>query len=405
MEKRIVLKGTDFASPEDFQRHSRVVDASEDKLPYSGLPVDWIGDNSYATTVPEQHALIIGDTGCGKTRRLIIPSIKLISKTGESMVISDPKGELYRKTASSLRKKGYEIRVLNLREPRNGDRWNPLEIIEKMYRSDDPDVRDKALIMLEEIIDMTGSDVESDGDRYWASVAKQFLKAVCLTILEFGESGELNFTNIAVLESQISSVILRRIENGGKEKDDEVVSFMRFFRSLDPDSAIRQNFQGAVNVSAEKTFTCISSVAHTMANAFVRQKAVQFLLSSTDFDISSLGEKSTVLFIILPDEIGTLYPLATMFVNQIYSILCDEAYTNGGMLNVKVNFILDEFANFARLENISQMLTASRSRACASSSSARMWTSSRVYTAETVPPSSEATARAGYSWGAGIPSS
>ncbi len=362
MEKRIKNRGTDFASPEDFQKHSRVVDAAADTLEYSGLPIDWIGDGRYATTVPEQHALIIGDTGCGKTRRLIIPSIKLISKTGESMVISDPKGELYLKTAGKLKEKGYEIRVLNLREPRNGDRWNPFEIIEKMYRSEDEDEKDKALIMLDEILDMMGSSIESDDDMYWSNVAKQFIKAICLTLLDYGDEGELSFSNIAVLEGQISSAIQRRIEAEGRMRDEEVRSFMDFFNMLDRTSLIKQNFQGAVNVTAGRTFSSVASNAHTMATVFVRQRAVQFLLSSTDFDIRSIGEKSTALFIILPDEMQTLYPLATMFINQIYSILCDLAYRNGGMLPVKVNFILDEFANFAKLDNIAPMLTASRSR-------------------------------------------
>ncbi len=368
MEKRIRRSGTDYATPGNFLKHTYSVNAGDEHLEYTGLPLDWEGDGRYSTTKPEQHALIIGDTGCGKTRRLIIPSIKLIGKTGESMVISDPKGELYKKTAGALKKKGYEIRALNLRNPRNGDRWNPLMVVEKMYFSKDEDEKNKGLIMLEEIIDMMAQGVESGSDKYWASLGKQYIKAIAMTILDYGKKGDLTFSNIALLESEVTTLLQKRIEISSKGGDPRVVRdrnvelFMRFFNGLDENSPIRQNYQGVVCIAADKTFAGVASVAHTMASAYVRERAVQTLLSSSDFDITSLGERSVALYIILPDEIQTLYPLATMFVNQIYSILCDLAYKNGGMLKRKVNFILDEFANFARLDNIASMLTASRSR-------------------------------------------
>ena len=93
-------RGAEFSTDEDFLKSSVIVSSTANKLNYSGLPLDVcasIGDssseNSIATSKEELHCFIVGDTGCGKTRRLIVPSIRLIGKSKESMVISDPNGK------------------------------------------------------------------------------------------------------------------------------------------------------------------------------------------------------------------------------------------------------------------------------------------------------------------------
>ena len=368
MEKRITAGTADFLTTAGLLDHSVAVDTKEEKLEYSGIVLEYLDYGRYATTKREQHTIIVGDTGCGKTRRVIIPSVKLLGKTGESMIISDPKGELYRKTADELRKKGYEIHVLNMRNPRNGDRWNPLTLIEDMYFSPERDRKDRGLMMLDEIIDLMGEDVDSERDRYWCTVSKQFIRAVSLTILEYAPCHSLSFSSLAVAASVLLKTVEKRIRadeassTDSSGYDEDVRTFLNFLSLLPSDSVIRQSYESTTTVSSLTTFTCISSQVQTMINMFVREESVRFLFSSSDFDIASIGEKSTVLYIVLPDEMTTLYPLATLFVHQIYSVLIDEAFRNGGKLNNRVTFILDEFANFTRLRNISSVLTASRSR-------------------------------------------
>ena len=87
------------------------------------------------------------------------------------------------------------------------------------------------------------------------------------------------------------------------------------------------------------------------------------LFSVSEIDITSIGERPTALFFILPDDSQALYPIATVFVKQIYSALVRLADSKrDGRLPVKVTFLLDEFANFAKLPSVESMLTAARSR-------------------------------------------
>ena len=81
----------------------------------------------------EYHTLVIGATGSGKTQTVIKPTVKFLAKAGESMIITDPKGEIYESTAEMLRDKGYDVQVLNFREPQNGTCWNPLSLPYKNF--------------------------------------------------------------------------------------------------------------------------------------------------------------------------------------------------------------------------------------------------------------------------------
>lgn len=327
-------------------------DASE--LEYSGIPLDTSpsGGNEYATSKKELHAFIVGDTGCGKTRRLIVPSIRLIGKTGESMVISDPKGELYRKTAGGLKAHGYDIKVVNMRSPGRGQRWNPFAEVEKLYRTDGEENYDRAMLLIEDIIEVIHAPNRSGRDPYWDNIAVQYIKAMIFMILEY--SRNLSFGAIADLDKSLSFIMTH-----------DPASFLDHIASLDDYSPIKENISALLDLvkgDVSTTLGCALSEAKMIISQYTRQLTIRRLLETSDFDISDIGRKPTALFIILPDDSEALYPIATLMVKQIYSTLINDADERGGMLENRVSFILDEFSNFTRLEAIGSMLTASRSR-------------------------------------------
>ena len=115
----------------------------------------WVDDG-------ESHTLIMGSTGSGKTRRLITPLIKILAKKGESMILTDPKGELYEENVAMLTAKGYNIVLLNLRDPEKGNAWNPLTLPYQLYKEGS----DKANELLSDLAKNLLHDEKTD-DPFW----------------------------------------------------------------------------------------------------------------------------------------------------------------------------------------------------------------------------------------------
>ena len=92
----------------------------------------WVDNSDY-------HSLVIGATGSGKTQTVILPTVHSLAKAKESMIITDPKGEIYEGTSNMLRAKGYDILLLNFRDPQNGNSWNPMTLPYQMYKKGNQD--------------------------------------------------------------------------------------------------------------------------------------------------------------------------------------------------------------------------------------------------------------------------
>ena len=361
--------GAKFESTERFLENSVVVDSTSKELDAVGIPLTHVGETKFATAKDELHAFIIGDSGCGKTRRLILPAIRLYAKTHRSMVISDPKGELYKNTADSLKKNGYKVMVLNFRNPSRGSRWNPLGLIENMYRSGDQEEKDRAVLMLKDIIDIMKKEGESEKDRFWENSASKVLMGIALLIMEYGNSGDLTFENISLTSREIFDSIAKEKGRGGRssffnvqEENGESASFISFLKTLPKNSPILDNLH-AITTVAEDTRNSIIGVFDNMLSVYTNQESLQSLFAASDIDIEDLGKTPTALFFVLPDDSGALYPIATVFVKQIYTTLVNLADNNlHGTLDNRVVFLLDEFANFAKIPSVESMLTAARSR-------------------------------------------
>ena len=130
----------------DMKKELKPVVATSVKADAGGIPLIndgktlWVDDGQY-------HNLIIGSTGSGKTQCIIFPMVQSLAKHNESMVITDPKGEIYEQTSEMLRKRGYNIVLLNFRNPQNGNAWNPLTLPYRLWTSGN---QDKAIELLDD---------------------------------------------------------------------------------------------------------------------------------------------------------------------------------------------------------------------------------------------------------------
>ncbi len=300
----------------------------------------WVDDSEY-------HTLVIGATGSGKTQTVIKPTVKLLAKAGESMIITDPKGEIYEATAEMLRDRGYDVQVLNFRDPQNGSSWNPLDLPYQMYKNGN---QDKAIELLDDLaLNILYDETNTNADPFWEKTSADYFSGVALGLFENATPEEININSISLMTTV------------GEEKFGGSTYIKEYFEAKDPASAAAINASSTIMAPSE-TKGSILSVFKQKVKLFASRENLSEMLSHNDIDLASIGRKKTALFIVVQDEKKTYHSLVTILLKQCYETLIDVAQENGGSLPVRTNFLLDEFANMPPLKDVTTMITAARSR-------------------------------------------
>lgn len=300
----------------------------------------WVDDGEY-------HNLVIGSTGSGKTQIVVHPLVKILAKKSESMIITDPKGEIYRGNAEMLRAKGYNVIVLNFRDPDQGSAWNPLTLPYTLYKNGN---KDKAIELLDDLaINILYDEKSQTQDPFWEKTSADYFVGLALALFEDAKESEVNLNSI----NYISTV--------GEEKYHGTNYLKDYFSDKDPGSPMYVNVVSALMAPAD-TKGSILSVFKQKIKIYSSREKISEMLSHSDFDMYSIGRTKTAVFVVVQDEKRTYHPLVTTFIKQCYETLIDVAQENGGKLNYRTNFILDEFANMPPLKDVTTMVTAARSR-------------------------------------------
>ncbi len=300
----------------------------------------WIDDSEY-------HTLVIGATGSGKTQTVIKPTVKFLSKKGESMIITDPKGEIYEATAEMLRSKGYEILLLNFRDPQNGNAWNPMSLPYEVYKSGK---QDKAIELLDDLaLNILYDESNANADPFWEKTSADYFSGLALGLFEDAKEDEININSVNLMSTV------------GEDKFGGSTYIKEYFGAKDPSSTAAIDAFGTITAPSE-TKGSILSVFKQKVKLFASRENLSEMLSYSDIDLKSIGKKKTAVFIVIQDEKKTYHSLVTILLKQIYETLIDVAQENGGKLPVRTNFLLDEFANMPPLKDVTTMITAARSR-------------------------------------------
>ena len=309
-----------------------------------GVPIIYDKDNAYIDD-SNMHSLVIGATGSGKTAGIINPTMKMLMKGKESMVITDPKGEIYEDNYKILKDLGYQIIVLNFREPQKGSCWNPYDL---PYKYQQEGNYDKANELLNDL--STNIVVDGQGqDPFWQNAAADYLTGLGLGLFQDAPLDEININSVNLMINQ------------GEERFGASTYMKEYFKMQDPNSPVAINLAGTVT-TADETKAGIMAVLQQKVKTLAVTRNLSEMLSKNDFDMASIGEKPTALFMIIQDEKTTYHSLATIFIKQCYECLISTAYKHGGALPVRTNFLLDEFANMPKIKDIATMVTAARSR-------------------------------------------
>lgn len=370
------------------------------------------GNNAEINFVEPIHTLVVGTTSSGKTWRFIVPTIQIMSTCGAkpSFVITDPKGELYDTCTNKLKKEGYDVKVLDLRNPSVSMQWNPLTYPYQMYHrsfnlerevkvhppGDNP--KNYNLIMQREFdyefqtwyefagtayvdrqfmqqdmqviakklqddtystlgdICNTMAPIESSKDPSWEKTARRLIHGVMLAMLEDSMIPELGLT-----EDKYNMYNVYKICNTTDSGRDTFATLKKYlFENRDKFSKVPDLASQALQ-NADTTTKNYMGFVSGMVSLY-SDAGVSFMTSKTEVDLTSVDERPTAIFLIIPDEIRTRYPLAILFVTQLYKRLVDKAQTMGGKLKRHVYFLLDEFGNMPKFPEFGSSMAVGRSR-------------------------------------------
>ena len=335
-----------WAKDKEMKAVLKEVDPQAPSSEYAGIPLIskngklWVDNGEY-------HTLVIGATGAGKTQSTILPAIQCLAKKGESMILTDPKGELYEGTGELLKSKGYDIIVLNFRSPQKGNAWNPMTLPYRLYTSGN---KDKAIELLDDLaLNILYEENSGNSDPFWEKTSADYFSGLALGLFEDAPEEKININSISLTTTV------------GEEKCGGSTYVKEYFNLKDPNSPAYINASGTI-MAPNETKGSIISVFKQKVKLFSSRENLSEMLSYSDFDLRTIGERPTAVFIIIQDEKKTYHSLATIFIKQCYETLIDVAQEHGGKLPCRTNFLLDEFANMPPLKDVTTMITAARSR-------------------------------------------
>ena len=335
-----------WAKDKEIKEELKCVPITAKNAKEAGVPLI-LNDKEMWVDNGEYHSLVIGATGSGKTQTVILPMVHSLAKAKESMIITDPKGEIYEKTSNMLRARGYQILLLNFRDPQNGNAWNPMSLPYQMFKSGN---QDKAIELLDDLaLNILYDDSNKNADPFWDKTSADYFSGVALGLFEDAKEEEININSISLATTV------------GEEKFGSSTYIKEYFNAKDPNSAASINASSTIMAPSE-TKGSILSVFKQKVKLFASRENLSEMLSHSDVDLESIGEKPTAVFIVIQDEKKTYHSLVTILLKQIYETLISVAQKHGGKLPVRTNFLLDEFANMPPLKDVTTMITAARSR-------------------------------------------
>ena len=311
------------------------------------------------------HTLMIGAAGVGKTAFFLYPNLEFACASGMSFINTDCKGDVVRNYGTIAKKYyGYNISVLDLRNPTRSDENNILHLVNKymdIYLYDKNNLSAKAKaekyakITAKTIIDIGGGSTESGANAYFYDAAEGLLASVILLLAEFGDKNERHIVSVFKLIQDL----LAKSQPDSKAKSKTY--FSELMEKLPPEHKAKWLAGAALNTS-DQTMLSVMSTALSRLNSFLDSELEQMLCFGTAIDAEKFCNEKSAIFIVLPEEDTSKYFMVSLLIQQLYREILVIADENGGKLKNRVMFFMDEMGTFPKIDGMEAMFSAGRSR-------------------------------------------
>ena len=289
-----------------------------------------------------KNVLVVGGSGSGKTRFWLKPNLL---QCHSSYVVTDPKGTIVLECGQAMLKNGYKVKILNTINFKKSMRYNPFSYVHS----------EKDILKLVTTL-MTNTKGEgSGGDPFWEKSERLLLTALIAYLHYEAPVEEQNFATL--LEMLNTMQVLEDDE----EYQNPVDLLFEDLGKKKPNSfAVRQ--YKLYKLAAGKTAKSILISCGARLAPFDIQE-LRDLTMYDELQLDTLGDKKTVLFLIMSDTDSTFNFLISMVYTQLFNLLCDKADdVYGGKLPIHVRCLIDECANIGQIPNLEKLVATIRSR-------------------------------------------
>lgn len=277
------------------------------------------------------HKVVIANSGVGKTFSVAIPDIYQAIRRGESVIATDPKGELYGETSELARKYGYNVKVINTIRPDASDCCDFLHIVNGQPL--------KAKLLMEVIMSALAAE-----PGFWNDTNKNLLE----TLILYVDSGYSSYPR--TLESVYSL----------SAKSSQELSAL--FSSLPPEHPAKT--PGMAYVEGDEKVKKSAQFGLFQKLGIFNDPDIRKVVSRNEIDLTAPGKEKCIYYVCISDQTSALDVIASMFFTCLFLHLVEYAdfETDNRRLEVPVNMILDEFPNIAPIPDFAKKLNTVRSR-------------------------------------------
>jgi len=284
---------------------------------------------------PNRNIMVVGGPGSFKTQGFVITNV--LNETKNSIVVTDPKGEVYENTANFKKQQGYDVHVINFSKMKSSDRYNPLD-----YVTSDVEATNVAT----KIVDSSNKDGKKD---VWYYSQRSLLSALILYVKLEEHPKNRNMSGIVKFLQQ----------HGEADSDDEESELDKAFLTLEITHPARKLYElGYKKSRGDMKGSIIVSLLTTISD-YINETVGNFT-DFSDFHLQEIGSKKTILYVIIPVMDTSWEGLTNIFFSQLFDQLYELASNNHSKLPVPVNFILDEFVNLGKFNNYEEFLATCR---------------------------------------------